>query len=315
MRAVLLSLVLLLAGPAAWAQPASTQTATPTATREYVTWIERISTLLNEMGTATSSLQSAMPALHSSDRATQLAGLRRSRDAAQVARTGLSRLDGQLQALGPYTGPAIDATTKPSAEALWTDTNKFSDTIDDALSKVIALVEAIERDDAAAITRLISELRQSAHLLIDGQILAVRGRQQLASVQESAYYSLGALVSFYEGMRALIAAPDPTGLRTAARGAASWAANGRTILAGERAQVDQYRPSDRPAFLEMLALEEKGFVVVDQMAATMNAAADEGGTLSAQALRAKYAPRMIALEAAYQNVAQEQIDLAVRISR
>jgi hypothetical protein len=315
-RSTLLALAILVSPAAAWAQTVQpTQNSRPS--EAFVAWIERVMAIQTEANNALSAIQDSSALLAPGpDRAAALRQSQLLRAKSTEVRSALARTRSALEAHGPYTGETPSNELRQVADALYNDMKKYVTDVDALLVTVIDLTHAIERNDVSAGRRLIPKLQNSARISLDGQILAVRGRQRMFSSDEADYHSLGALAAVYTGMRALAfneGGPTRDGVRIAAASAIEWARSGRVALQKERTSVSQYRPQDRALLTQLLDLDEKGFVIVDQMAASLNAAANDSqasGLGSPKIL--EYMFELSRLEIAYQQIATEQFNLSLK---
>jgi hypothetical protein len=319
-RSVLVALTLLLSPTTAWAQATTAPVDASRPTEAFTAWMERTMALMSEASNALTPIgESTALLVPGRDRATIVSQARSLRNVSTKTRSALANVRTALETHGPYTGAAPSEDLRQAADAIYSDTRKYITDIDAVLAAVVDLTNAIERNDATAIRRLVPQVKDSARVLLDGQIITVRGRQRLISIEETDYHSLGALGSFYSGMRTIALSEDGSAgesIRVAAAATAEWVRSGRAVLAKKRAGVVEYRAADRALLLQVYDLDEKAFVVIDQMVATLNAAAEELQTAGAgRSIARKYIPEFARLETAYQDIVTEQFNLASRALR
>lgn len=244
-------------------------------------------------------------------------GLRRAlaaRERARGYRVLLAELQAELQTISRFDHPAAPSSYSVLADTLLRDTAAYLRNMDDMLAHLISFVDAIEADDSAAIERIAPRLLQSAVLLLEGQIVTVRARQQLVSVEDTAHHALGAMLVLYEGMRAAISpnVVDRGGVFVdLSQAAARWSASGRQALAAERTRLPELATRERALLEEMLRIEERTFAVNDRVVGYFEAAArSQGNERDMEAL----VDRLVVAEADYLRLNQRMMQLLTELA-
>lgn len=299
-------------------QPAAAQTVD--GERAFAQWmlrvtdvVERASAVNNEL----SALQQSYNANGSRD--AQLASMLVVRAHAMQSRPQLAAFGQELDAIGAFEHPNAPADLVQFSRTMIADTQTYLRNMDEVLATMIDAVNAFERNDRAAFNAVAPRLVRGAALLLEGQIVMFRGRQRTVPQSESAYHSLGAMVSLYEGMSALIM-PNVENrearVTAAAQSAETWGVSGRAALAQQRAGLVGYPPNQQAIIDEMFNLEGQFYAANDRVVALLRAAAQEAASgATALQLNRRYTGQIAAIEVEYQRINARQVELYSQLAQ
>jgi hypothetical protein len=282
LAAVLFAIAALTAAPPAYAQPAAVAQSED-ADRAFLVWMQPVLTVLERASVVNEAFQADLNPYARNDQMMRLAFA--TRDRARGFSQLLSQLQGELRAMPRFEHPGAEEAYVLMAETIVRDTGTYLQNMDAMLGHIISLVDAMEADDDGAIQRIGPRLMQSAVLLLEGQLVTLRARQQLLHTDDTAYHALGAMMSIYESMRVAIALthPDRAGaMIDASHAAARWSVSGRAATALARADLPTVVSRERALTEQMLVLEERFFVVNDRVVAALEAAARNAENRAAQ---------------------------------
>lgn len=270
--AALFAVVALTASPQAYAQPVA-EASSEDADRAFLVWMQPIFSVLERSSAVNEAFQGGFDPSVRDDQMMQRAIT--TRDRARAYRQLLSQLQSELRATPRFEHLGAPETYLLMSETIARDTGAYLQNMDAMLVNIISLVDAMEANDEDAIARLRPRLMQSAVLLLDGQLVTLRARQQLLHVDDSAYHALGAMMSLYDGMRLAIVLtmPDRAGaMIDTSHAAARWSTSGREAVVAARAALPTVASRERALLEEMLELEERFFMVNDRVVAALEAA-------------------------------------------
>jgi len=309
------ALVLVLAPMSpAHADQAPSEAAEMAAYRAFGDWVQRVTTLLEEASRAGDAFNEFNASFDPNrDPRQQMAMLNAVRAHARESRALMARVESDLRAAGTFTAPGAPSELIALANALHGDSITFVRNMDGVLGLMVEAVDAIERNDQPALQRIGPQLIRSAAVLIDGQIVMLRARQQMLPPSESAYHSLGAMTALYEGMSSLLMPDVPNraeALRTASRNAAQWGRSGRAAVTSQRAELTPLSGRERDLVSRMLDLEDQFYAENDRVVSTLENAARavQSGT-DGPALNQSFMPTLAQIEMRYQQLSQQQIAL------
>lgn len=311
-----LAAVALFAAPIAL--PAAAQTAETgaeaRAQREFALWLQNISGLLERAGVANDVfLRFSQGGSVNEGREQLLDRLRSLRPEAQSAQIALANIQVELGTVAPFRSPDAPDELELLSETILRDTGVYLRNMDSLLALTNEVIDAFERNDQPALRRIAPRLLQSVSMLIDGQILAVRTRQQMTSADDSSYHTLGAMLAMYEGMRAC-ALPNianrADALSAAANAAVASGQQGRAALARKAQEFSNIASRETDLLRQMFAVEERAYNVNDRVVALLRSAAQEARAgAGPDVLNTRYVPQLSMLESEFIRLNQEQVVL------
>lgn len=299
-------------------QPAAAQTVE--SEQAFAQWMVRVTGVVERASAVNNLLAQFQQSYNpNGDRNSQLAAVRALRGHATQSRPQLAAYGQELEAIGVFQHPGADPELVEFSRTMIADTQIYLRNMDELLSALIAATEAIERNDARAFNAVAPRLMRSASLLLEGQIVMFRGRQRIVPASESSYHGLGAMISLYEGMRAIIM-PNVDNraqqISAAANSATGWSASGRAALAVQRASLMGLTRQQQNVVDQMFALEEQFYVENDRVAALLRAAAtDAAAGMDPAQLNSRYTPQVAAIEVEYQRINAQQVALYAQLAQ
>ncbi|HWA00479.1 MAG TPA: hypothetical protein VG841_09225 [Caulobacterales bacterium] len=305
----------LVAGLAAFAPVAAvaqSSTAGVTATeadRAFGAWMERYSAILAHASRASDALSRFVSVAPGASREDILAVFAQIRVASAQGRDVLREARAEAAALPAFQAPDGSTTYDEAARGLRRDLTAYIDNIDRVLDIMIQVADAFANNDTATARRLAPQLQSSAILLVDGQIITLRARQQMAPPNSTTYHGLGAMIELYRGMRALaVDAPEgrANALLTAADAMAATTRAHRAALTLERADLVSRSAEERAFGERFLAVEDRFMALNDRVEAALRLAAEDADPAT---VRARYMPMLIQSETEYQSLTQEQLTM------
>jgi hypothetical protein len=319
MRYFLAALALVLA-PMGMAvlQPAAAQT--DESERAFAQWMLQVTNVVERASAVNNELSALQQSYNpNGNREAQLAAMRAVRTHAMQSRPQLVGFGEELIAIGPFEHPAAPADLIEFSRAMVTDTQTYLRNMDEILGAMIEAVNAFERNDRAAFDAVAPRLVRGAALLLEGQIVMFRARQRAVPQDESAYHSLGAMVSLYEGMSALIMPSvdnRQARVNAAAQSAETWGVSGRAALARQSAGLVGFPPNQQAIIDEMFNLEGQFYAANDRVVALLRAAAQEAAAgASSQQLNTRYTGQIAAIEVEYQRINARQVELYSQLTQ
>jgi hypothetical protein len=319
LRSILVALALLTcAAPHAIAQPVDQEAVEMRAHRAFALWVQRVMDLLERTSVINDVFnQFVEGADPNEDQEAFLVHARPVRDRAREARQALAQMEAELNGIGPFVAEGAPEEYSVIAETILRDSRTYVQNMDGLLAQVIALVDAMERNDRAQVEAIAPRLLQSVGYLVEGQIVMLRARQQLAAPTDSAFHGLGAMIAMYEGMRAIVmpnVRDRAAVLIEASQSAARWGASGRAALARQRADLSQTASREAAIGAQVFDLEEQFYRATDRVIELLESAAQESSRISPSALNIRYMPRLSEIELRYQQINQQQIDLFAQLT-
>ncbi len=304
--AALFAVAALTAPSQAYAQPVA-EASSEDAERAFLVWMQPVLSVLERASVVNEAFQGDLDPYVRNERMMQLAFT--TRDRARGYRQLMSQLQGELRAAPRFEHPGAPETYILMAETISRDTGTYLQNMDSMLGHIISLVDAMEADDDDAVARVGPRLMQSAVLLLDGQIVTLRARQQLLRVDDTAYHALGAMMSLYDGMRVAIVLtmPDRAGaMIDTSHAAARWSTSGREAVVAARSDLPTVAGRERALLEEMLELEERFFAVNDRVVAALEVAARDAENRGVQQ---RLMNALVQAEADYMRINQRIIEL------
>jgi hypothetical protein len=119
-----------------------------------------------------------------------------------AARTKLRATRDRLDALQPYKGS--DPYENELSVKLLKESREYAKRIDEVLASCETLMLAIIDKDVERVETAMAEVQQASVVLVEGQLVMVRGRQALFDRDDPNRYILGSMENLYEGMRAAL---------------------------------------------------------------------------------------------------------------
>lgn len=319
MRYFLAAIALILAPMGmAVVQPAAAQT--DEGERAFAQWMLRVTNVVERASAVNNQLSSLQQSYNpNGSRDSQLASMRSVRAHAIQSRPQLAGFGEELIAIGPFEHPGAPAELVEFSRTMISDTQTYLRNMDEILDAMIVAVNAFENNDRAAFAAVSPRLVRGAALLLEGQIVMFRGRQRTVPQNESAYHSLGAMVSLYEGMSALIM-PNVDNraarVNAAAQSAETWGVSGRAALARQRTGLVGFPPNQQGVIDEMFNLEGQFYAANDRVVALLRAAAQEAAAgASSQQLNSRYTGQIAAIEVEYQRINARQVELYSQLTQ
>ncbi len=224
----------------------------------------------------------------------------------QATRARLKDVNARLAAYPAYRGDAEDTAR---AATLLKDMRGYASRVEVAVGVMDDLLGAlVARDDSRTQTLLV-KVREATALLVEGQLVMVKGRQTLFSRNETDYYLLGAMSALYEGMASTMyvafgtrsAADAATVMRASARKCREFISAGRTV---HQRRMQAAGPGDRV----ILAYDGQALDIGAEIAAALDAGAAtlESAPDAATGFRSVMGP-LVSLESRYIELSQRQI--------
>lgn len=298
-------------------QPAAAQTVD--GERAFAQWMLRVTNVVERASAVNNELSALQQSYNANgSRDAQLASMLVVRAHAVQSRPQLAAFGQELDAIGAFEHPNAPADLVQFSRTMIADTQTYLRNMDEVLATMIDAVNAFERNDRAAFNAVAPRLVRGAALLLEGQIVMFRGRQRTVPQSESAYHSLGAMVSLYEGMSALIM-PNVENrearVTAAAQSAETWGVSGRAALAQQRAGLVGY-PPNQAIIDEMFNLEGQFYAANDRVVALLRAAAQEAASgATALQLNRRYTGQIAAIEVEYQRINARQVELYSQLAQ
>lgn len=298
-------------------QPAAAQTVD--GERAFAQWMLRVTNVVERASAVNNELSALQQSYNANgSRDAQLASMLVVRAHAVQSRPQLAAFGQELDAIGAFEHPNAPADLVQFSRTMIADTQTYLRNMDEVLATMIDAVNAFERNDRAAFNAVAPRLVRGAALLLEGQIVMFRGRQRTVPQGESAYHSLGAMVSLYEGMSALIM-PNVENrearVTAAAQSAETWGVSGRAALAQQRAGLVGY-PPNQAIIDEMFNLEGQFYAANDRVVALLRAAAQEAASgATALQLNRRYTGQIAAIEVEYQRINARQVELYSQLAQ
>lgn len=298
-------------------QPAAAQT--EEGERAFAQWMLRVTNVVERASAVNNELSALQQSYNANgSRDAQLASMLVVRAHAVQSRPQLAAFGQELDAIGAFEHPNAPADLVQFSRTMIADTQTYLRNMDEVLATMIDAVNAFERNDRAAFNAVAPRLVRGAALLLEGQIVMFRGRQRTVPQGESAYHSLGAMVSLYEGMSALIM-PNVENrearVTAAAQSAETWGVSGRAALAQQRAGLVGY-PPNQAIIDEMFNLEGQFYAANDRVVALLRAAAQEAASgATALQLNRRYTGQIAAIEVEYQRINARQVELYSQLAQ
>jgi len=304
----------------AYADPSPPAAAEMDAHRAFADWLTRLTGVLDRAGAANEAFNGFFAGYDpNANREVQLQSFRRVREHANGARQLMSQLGSEVDAMAPFSYPGAPSEYDVLSRTILSDTSQYIRNMDGVLDLIVQTVDAIESEDTATLRRLAPQLVRSAGLLVQGQVVMLRARQQIVPSSESSHHSLGAMVAMYEGMYAMImpnVGNRSEALNAAARSAEGWGRSGRARLALARAEAAAMPARQRDIWLQMCDLEETFFAENDRVVALLqNAARDAAAGVSEGDLNIRYTPQISQVETRYQEINSQQVALFSQLTR
>lgn len=167
------------------------------------------------------------------------------------ARVKLGDVRARLDAVKPYR--TTDPYEKELAAGFLKDARDYANNLDQVLATGEELLQATLANDTPRIVKAMQALSDAGSVFIEGQLTMARGRQALFGRDEPKHYTLGALTTLYEGMRAglyarvgaISNAQAAKDMRAAARRCRTYVAEGRRVTDRLAAEPGFVRGSDR----------------------------------------------------------------------
>ncbi|MBL8538309.1 MAG: hypothetical protein JNM59_12960 [Hyphomonadaceae bacterium] len=300
------------------ARPAERLTQPPAAEmqvhRDFANWVQRVSSILERAGAANESFGTFFNAVSpNASRREIVASIQALQVTLSGARGVLNTARQELSAIEPFYAADAPAEYNAMGATMVRDANAYVSNMLDMVALMEEATNAVLMNDGAAFNRIAPRLLASATLLIDGQILTLRSRQQLMPREESVHHSIGAMIALYQGMRAL-ALPDsadrPAQLQAAAADAARWGESGRAALAEQRALLDQLDGRQRALLAQMFGLEEASYQINDRVVALLRQAeTDSASGVDYSVLHGRYVQNLANLESEYITIGHQQVAL------
>lgn len=304
----------------AYADPSPSEAAEQDAHRAFADWLTRVTNVLERASAANETFNDFFANYNpQASRAEQLAIIRRVRDHSVTARALMSQLQTEVGAMQPFSHPGGPPEYELLSRSMLSDSAQYLSNMDGVLDLIVQTVDAIERSDAPALRRLAPRLVQSAGLLVQGQVVMLRARQQIVPSSESSHHSLGSMVAMYEGMYAMIMpniANRSEAISAAARSAEAWGRSGRVRLAESRRQAAQMPERERQILLRMCDIEDQFFAENDRVVALlMSASRDAANGVNENELNVRYTPQISQVETRYQQLNSQQVELFSQLTR
>lgn len=313
LRSALFLVLLALASPMALAQtqPASpapraesSTQVTEAGARAYVQFLQRLSDITNsasQSSTVLSTLSNSM-----TTRAGIVEHYPELQTAVGQARQILSDANTQLEALPPLPDRGVTSDMLRVSETMRRDTHTYINNMTGLLDAGADFLSAVGANDRPKIVAAYGRLSGAGAVLIDGQRMILRGRQQMLQPEQSDYHILGAMVAMYDGMSAILAADGASRrlqLNLAADSADRWGISGRAALALER-QSWPRRYGNQPALATYLQLNEQAFALNDRISAFLRDCASHDVTSEE---RRRQMSQIAELEEDYQSLNRQQV--------
>lgn len=304
----------------AYADPSPVAAAEMDAHRAFADWLTRVTGILERASAANEAFNEFFSNYDpNASREAQLQSIRRVRGHAHTARQLMAQLQSEVGAVQAFSHPGAPSEYTVLSRTMLSDTSQYLTNMDGVLDLIVQAADAIEREDGPALRRLAPQLVRSAGLLIQGQIVMLRARQQIVPSSESSHHSLGTMVAMYEGMYAMIM-PGVTNraeaLNNAARSAETWGRSGRARLAQSRREAAAMPQRERDIWLRMCEVEDQYYAENDRIVALLQSASrDAAAGVPEEELNMRYTPQISRVEMRYQELNSQQVALYSELTR
>lgn len=307
--AAVLGLNTAIAAPAApaWAAPVAPPASTP-AGPTLVDWVTGLMALSSEAAEGNAVFQrwsEAAPTLKTREDFEAFAAAERPKF--QATRARLNDVKARLAAYPAYRGNAEDTRI---AAAVLTDMRNYASRVEGAVGVMDDLMGAVIARDDSRTQALLLKIRDATVLLVEGQLVMVKGRQAIFSRDDTEYYLLGAMSALYEGMAGAMhvafgsksPAEAATAMRASARKCRELIAAGRTV---HQRRMQAAGPREKPIFAydgEALDIGAEIATALDAGATALESAADP-----VAGFRSAMGP-LVTLENRYIDVSHRQME-------